>query len=97
MLNYICHFVCSDTGHQSPPFFFYFLASTPPPHHLLFFPFSSAAGDEGLRGRVGRRRERERGGGDIKNSLRLVAHQRGRDMTPEEEKGGVDNDEEYQT
>lgn len=46
---------------------------------------------------MGRRRERERGGGDIKNSLRLVAHQRGRDMTPEEEKGGVDNDEEYQT
>lgn len=37
------------------------------------------------------------GGGDIKNSLRLVAHQQGRDMTPEEEKGGVDNDEEYQT
>lgn len=27
-------------------------------------------------------------GGDIKNSLRLVAHQQGRDMTPEEEKGG---------
>lgn len=50
----------------------------------------------GLRGRVGRR-WRGVGGGGIKNSLRLVAHQQGRDMTPEEEKGGVDNDEEYQT
>lgn len=39
----------------------------------------------------------EERGGDIKNSLRLVAHRQGRDMTPEEEKGGVDNDEEYQT
>lgn len=37
------------------------------------------------------------GVGGIKNSLRLVAHQQGRDMTLEEEKGGVDNDEEYQT
>lgn len=79
------------------PFFFISSPLLPPLTTSFFFPFSSAAGDEGLRGRVGRRRERERGGGDIKNSLRLVAHQRGRDMTPEEEKGGVDNDEEYQT
>lgn len=45
---------------------------------------------------MGWARRGEARGGDIKNSLRLVAHQQGRDMTPEEE-GGVDNDEEYQT
>lgn len=41
--------------------------------------------------------------GYIKNSLRLVAHQQGRDMTPRGGGGGtkrgwgVDNDEEHQT
>lgn len=58
----------------------------------LLQPLSRRRGVERWGGpEVGRQR------GDIKNSLRLVAHQQGRDMTPEEEKGGVDNDEEYQT
>lgn len=87
MLNYICHFVCSDTGHQSPPFLF------PPPSPL---PPLQLRGVE----RWGGPRSGD-GGEDIKNSLRLVAHQQGRDMTAEKkrerEAGGVDNDEEYQT